>query len=123
MPLFSSDAPRNLPPVTQISAVSRPVPIVPTAPRTSAYAGNWSAGANETLRDILTRWSQQNGSDLVWSIDYDYRLKEPVSLSGSYTDAVQSLLDAFKKAEPRPYGELFANKSGGHTLVIRAYGL
>ena len=118
--------PRNTMPVTNVSVINQPVPITRSVQQRRSVPvmqGQWTAGVNETLRETLSRWSAQNGTNIYWTIDYDYRLKEAVSLQGSYIDAVQSLLDAFKKVAPRPYGELFPNSSGGQTLVIRAYGL
>ncbi len=108
-------------PITQPAPVAMPVPVrnVPV----SNFQPDWSAGANDTLRQTLERWALQNGTVLRWTIDYDYRLKKPVSFEGSFTDAVESLLDEFRTVEPRPYGELKPNAGGGHMLMIRAYGV
>lgn len=113
-------APRHVGAPVQVASAMQPVPL-PT--RDMGVDAIWTAGANDTLRETLSRWSLQNGSEMVWTIDYDYRLKEPISMGGSYVEAVQNLLDRFRKVEPRPYGELGRTSSGGQRLIIRAYGL
>jgi hypothetical protein len=86
-------------------------------------SGDWSASADETLRETLQKWAIQDGSSLEWTIDYDYLLKRPVNYSGSFAEAVKTLLDQFVEVEPRPYGQLFKGKQGGYVLRIKAYNV
>jgi|GEM_PF-1625560 hypothetical protein len=88
-----------------------------------AVSGDWSASADETLRETLQKWAIQDGSSLEWTIDYDYLLKRPVNYSGSFAEAVKTLLDQFVEVEPRPYGQLFKGKQGGYVLRIKAYNV
>ena len=88
-----------------------------------AASGNWQGAKGATLRDVLKTWSDKAGVDLYWSIDYDYRLSDDVGLSGSYDEAVASLLDKFATVRPQPYGQLHQGGTGPRVLVIKSYDL
>lgn len=88
----------------------------------SMTSNAWIAGPQDTLRQTLERWSMQNGTRVQWATDYDFRLKQAVSFDGSYESAVESLLDSFRKVEPRPYAELAPTASGQRVLIVRVYG-
>ena len=88
-----------------------------------AATGNWSGTKGQTLRDVLKTWSDKAGVELYWSIDYDYRLSDNVSTSGSYDQAVGGLLDKFATVRPQPYGQLHQSASGPRVLVVKSYDL
>lgn len=96
-------------------------PAAKSAP--AVTAGNWSGRKGATLRDTLEQWSDSAGVKLYWSIDYDYRLKKDVGLSGSYDHAVAELLDQFADVRPQPYGQLHQGDGGPRVLVVRSYDL
>lgn len=85
--------------------------------------GQWRADAGMTLRDVLQGWAGQAGVDFFWSIDYDYRLRDNVSLGGTFTQAASQLLDQFANAKPRPYAQLHQQGGQPRALVIKAYGV
>lgn len=81
----------------------------------------WTGTKGATLRDTLQSWSQAAGVELYWSIDYDYKLKGNVKYTGSYDEAVGSLLDQFASVRPQPYGQLHQGKDGPRVLIVKSY--
>lgn len=88
-----------------------------------AATGNWNGAKGQTLRDVLKTWSDKAGVELYWSIDYDYRLSDDISSTGSYDQAVGGLLDKFASVRPQPYGQLHQSASGPRVLVVKSYDL
>ncbi len=78
----------------------------------------WKADKGQTVRNTLIAWSKQEGVSLVWSSQYDYPLQTDVRIQGAYPEAVRTLLAGFSKAQPRPLGRLFRNKSAGAKPVL-----
>jgi len=76
------------------------------APEMAMMAPAWTGERGDLLRDLLEGWSQQAGVELFWSSEYNYALEDTFQVSGSYEEAVRSILDEFKDANPRPYGRL-----------------
>ncbi len=110
---------------TPAPAMSMPVVRPPVASANEAVltASTWQADAGMTLRDVMQDWAGRAGVDLYWSIDYDYRLRQPVSIEGNFADATAQLLDLFAKARPRPYAQLHRQGDQPRTLVVKAYGV
>jgi hypothetical protein len=116
-----------------VAPVPAASPVVSDAPAATAQpaaamtavasAGTWQGVKGATLRDVLKAWSDKAGVDLYWSIDYDYRLSDDVGFSGSYDEAVGSLLDKFASVRPQPYGQLHQGGNGPRVLVIKSYDL
>ena len=90
---------------------------------TAPAAASWQAPAGMTLRDALQDWANRAGVELYWSIDYDYRLRQSVSVQGTFSEAASQLLDRFANAKPRPYAQLHQQGGQARTLVIKAYGV
>ncbi len=115
------------PPATPPAAARAAAPVVrpPMSSRAvvSAPAASWQAEAGMTLRDVLQDWANRAGVDLYWSIDYDYRLRQSVSIDGTFSDAASQLLDRFANAKPRPYAQLHQQGGQARTLVVKAYGV
>jgi hypothetical protein len=84
---------------------------------------SWQAGRGQTLRDALKNWSDIAGVELYWSIDYDYRMTDDASFTGSYDEAVGGLLDKFSAVRPQPYGQLHQSAEGPRVLVVKSYDL
>ena len=122
----AADVPAPTPAATPVATDATPATatVQPAAAMTAvAPAGSWQGTKGATLRDVLKAWSDKAGVDLYWSIDYDYRLSEDVGLSGSYDEAVASLLDKFSAVRPQPYGQLHQGGKGPRVLVIKSYDI
>jgi len=96
----------------------------PAAPDTNAVASNdWAGKKGQTLREVLKAWSDKAGVELLWSIDYDYRLSSDAGFNGKYEDAVGGLLERFSSVRPQPYGQLHQSQSGPRVLEVKSYDL
>lgn len=83
----------------------------------------WKAEAGEHLRAVIRRWCERAKVELVWSSEYDYPIQAGVSLTGSFEEAVRSLLSGFVDAKPQPFARLHDNPAAGQrTLVVQARG-
>lgn len=82
----------------------------------------WSADQGADVRSLLTMWSEKAGVKLYWGARSDYRLKMPVEVHGTYTQAIQAVLETYGEQVPRPWGRLHPNLSDGNTiLIVRNY--
>lgn len=106
---------------TQMAAAPMVTPSAPV--QKVAGTSSWSGAKGQTLRDVLKAWSDKAQVELYWSIDYDYRLPDNVGYSGTYDEAVGSLLDQFASVRPQPYGQLHQSSSGPRVLVVKSYDL
>ncbi|MGE4350875.1 MAG: TcpQ domain-containing protein [Bdellovibrionales bacterium] len=114
-------APGSLPPVAKMA----PAPIVqpsvtpPEAPYIPVGSiGDWQADKGETLQAVLGAWCKRANIELSWQAEYDYPLQASVTLSGSFEDAVRTLLAGFQEASPQPVGYLYNNQHAGQTVLV-----
>ncbi len=84
-------------------------------------AGPWEAKAGESLKDILTRWSDKAGVELIWMASYDYKLKDDVALQENFSEAVESVMTSGLEENASPDFQL-VQKPGDQTpggILIR----
>ncbi len=100
----------------QNTAEKPALPLLAEAPAAGKTPSEpWEAKAGESLRDILTRWSEKAGIELVWMASYDYKIKEDVALKDDFTGAVESVIATGLEAEPSATPELqVMQKPGAH---------
>lgn len=85
----------------------------------SAMGSTWSAPAGADLQSVLQSWARRAGVKLVWDSNARLSIPRAVNESGAFEAAVQSLLDQYQGATPRPTGRLNMNPAGGQrTLTI-----
>jgi hypothetical protein len=83
----------------------------------------WRAEQGQTLLQVMRAWSEKAGVQLYWDSKYDYPLQASVTLTGSYENAVRSLLQGFENAAPQPIARLHRQgNSGNKVLIIRNRG-
>lgn len=91
----------------QLNTEKPALPLLAAATETEKTPANpWEAKAGESLRDILTRWSEQAGVELIWMASYDYKIKEDVALKNDFTGAVESVIATGLDAEASGTPEL-----------------
>lgn len=78
----------------------------------------WSAAQGADVKALLTSWSKKVGVTLYWGARSDYELKMPVELHGTYTEAVQAVLETYGEQTPRPWGRFHPNLSDGKSILI-----
>lgn len=121
-PIVAAEAPAESVEGTKMASAPMVTPEMAPAAQ-AAKAGSWSGTKGQTLREVLKTWSDKAEVELYWSIDYDYRLSDNVGYSGSYDEAVGSLLDQFATVRPQPYGQLHQSSNGPRVLVVKSYDL
>lgn len=78
----------------------------------------WQAERGSTLRRILEDWSMRAGVELFWSSDFDFPVSSAVRINGTFEEAVQTLLNGLRDAQPRPIGRLHPNLPDGPSVLI-----
>ena len=54
----------------------------------------WSATAGQTLREVISGWSERQHWSVTWAADVDYRIAAPLRYEGTLFDAVEQVLAA-----------------------------
>lgn len=80
---------------------------------------NWSAPSGAPLVEVLRTWAEQEGATVMWQTGKDYTLKESISQSGSFEDAIYSALNQYEGETMAPVGEISRASDGRKILVIR----
>lgn len=78
----------------------------------------WRADKGETLKKVLEEWSERSGVQLAWQAEYDYPLQASVKYTGSFEDAVRSILVAFQEAQPQPIASLHKTGDDAQTVLV-----
>jgi hypothetical protein len=99
---------------------SAPPPTVITTARSGANSvvDTWTASRSDTLRKVLEDWSRRAGVEFEWSAEYDYPLQASISYTGTFEEAVRSLLSGFEEANPQPVAQLHANPNAGQMVLV-----
>ena len=80
---------------------------------------SWRIGSEETLREVLERWSLRAGVDVLWLTDRRYRLHEARAFGGSFEEAVGALFFSLSHLPHAPVAEL-AGDGGVLSVMHRA---
>lgn len=84
----------------------------------------WQAGKDDSLKHVLSLWSESVGVRVVWLAPMDYKLPRDIKLRSGYTDALMETLGAFSDAglspKETPTGRLHNLTDEDSVLVIRA---
>jgi len=100
-----------------------PPPVSSSRVSSTSIVDTWTASRGDTLHKVLTDWSQRAGTELEWLAEYDYPLQASLSFTGTFEEAVRSMLSGFEEAHPQPVAELHSNPGAGHmVLVIQTRG-
>ncbi len=115
----------RLPPSALAPAMPEPMPSVVVsgiAPAPLAGSGGapeaWEADRGDGLRKVMERWAHRANVELNWMSEYDYPLQASVRFTGTFEDAVRSLLTGFEGAHPQPVAELHSNSKIGETVMV-----
>lgn len=77
---------------------------------------NWSVDRNQDLLNILNKWGQSAGWDIVWKSDYSYRILTAASFSNvDFVTAVQRLFESMGEVKPKLYIKFYM---GNKVLMI-----
>ncbi|EFJ6781966.1 TcpQ domain-containing protein [Escherichia coli] len=77
---------------------------------------NWSVDKNQDLLNILHKWGQAAGWDVVWKSDYSYKILTAASFNNvDFVTAVQRLFESMGEISPRLYVKFYM---GNRVLII-----
>ena len=70
---------------------------------------NWQATHGANLRDILDEWSRKQNVQLNWMATHSYPVKESINVSGSFEQAVQSLIAQYSDEKNHPVARFYVD--------------
>ncbi|MDR1693594.1 MAG: toxin co-regulated pilus biosynthesis Q family protein [Lactobacillaceae bacterium] len=76
---------------------------------------DWLAEEGQTLRNVLTEWSEKAGWRLVWNTNRNYNITAGAMFRGRFADVSSALIRAFARARPAPIATFY---KGNRVLVV-----
>lgn len=96
---------KSLPPPSPTPpAVVAPIQVLTAAPKPVAPAPIpkpvWEAHTGDSLRKVITSWSQRANYTLDWQADdLDYPIDAPLRFEGSFEDAIAGIFRLYEQAD------------------------
>ncbi|MGN6319931.1 toxin co-regulated pilus biosynthesis Q family protein [Trinickia sp.] len=82
--------------VSSTDAVGEPLPAAPPP----EPVREWHLSlADHTVKTALTRWAKEDGWQLVWDVPLDFGVDADATVTGTFEQALQAVVDALKKSE------------------------
>ena len=63
---------------------------------------DWLAEEGQSLKELLTMWSDEAGWRLIWKTNRNYTLNAGAMFRGNFADVASALIRAFARARPAP---------------------
>lgn len=76
---------------------------------------DWLAEEGQSLKELLTMWSDEAGWRLIWKTNRNYTLNAGAMFRGNFADVASALIRAFARARPAPVATFY---KGNRVLVI-----
>lgn len=76
---------------------------------------DWLAEEGNTLRGLLSEWSERAGWRLVWNSNRNYTLSAGAMFRGRFADVASALIRSFARARPAPLATFF---KGNRVLLV-----
>ena len=76
---------------------------------------DWLAEEGQSLKTLLTEWSERAGWRLIWKMNRNYTLTAGAMFRGRFADVSSALIRAFARARPAPIATFY---KGNRVLVI-----
>lgn len=76
---------------------------------------DWLAEEGQSLKQLLTQWSEESGWRLIWKTNRNYTLNAGAMFRGNFADVASALVRAFARARPAPVATFY---KGNRVLVI-----
>lgn len=110
------------PKVSRVAA--EPAPSAPPVKASiPALHEEWSAAPGSNIQTVLNQWSSKAGVAIVWQSYMNVSVKQPLNVTGTYEQAVHSLLDQYMNDSRRPIGQLNIDpETGARTLLMDISG-
>jgi hypothetical protein len=105
MPAIVAAKPANAGAAVPAAIAPAPVVVAPKPVQT------WSVTvADKSVRALLERWSKSAGYQLVWEISVDLELNANATMTGSFEDALTSVLASLKNSDYPIEAMIYDNK-------------
>ena len=85
------------------------------APEESSANKDWLAEEGQSLKELLTMWSDEAGWRLIWKTNRNYTLNAGAMFRGNFADVASALIRAFARARPAPVATFY---KGNRVLVV-----
>lgn len=76
---------------------------------------DWLAEEGQSLKELLTAWSDEAGWRLIWKTNRNYTLNAGAMFRGNFADVASALIRAFARARPAPIATFY---KGNRVLVV-----
>ena len=76
---------------------------------------DWLAEEGQSLKELLTLWSEEAGWRIIWKTNRNYTLNAGAMFRGTFADVASALVRAFARARPAPIATFY---KGNRVLVI-----
>ena len=76
---------------------------------------DWLAEEGNTLKGLLTEWSERSGWRLIWNTNRNYKLSAGAMFRGRYADVASALIRSFARARPAPVATFY---KGNRVLLV-----
>lgn len=76
----------------------------------------WTVEPGERLRDVLGRWGDEAGVEIVWLTDRRWRIDQGVTVQGDFAAATRALFFALSHLSHAPVAQFAA--SGGALVIV-----
>lgn len=76
---------------------------------------DWLAEEGQTLKGLLSDWSERSGWRLIWKTNRNYTLTAGAMFRGRFADVSSALVRAFARARPAPVATFY---KGNRVLVV-----
>ncbi len=95
----------------------------PTVKKDAAYSATirkrWRTMRGANLREVLDVWATHSNTKLIWMAGQDFSVHRSLSLQGTFSTAVLSILEQFNEEKIRPVGRMYRDpQTGGMVLLI-----
>jgi hypothetical protein len=97
-----------------IAGYTPPSDVAPVTVEESANK-DWLAEEGQSLKELLTQWSDESGWRLIWKTNRNYTLNAGAMFRGNFADVASALVRAFARARPAPIATFY---KGNRVLVI-----
>ena len=81
----------------------------------SSTKKDWLAEEGQSLKELLTMWSDEAGWRLIWKTNRNYTLSAGAMFRGNFADVASALIRAFARARPAPVATFY---KGNRVLVV-----
>lgn len=118
--VYKTGAPVKMPDESELRTVEEdsPPPDESSPASTPEAGAGWRVREGEDLRQVLVRWSEVAGVEVIWDCGDDFPVLVASEAGGSYTQAVGALLDQYEGQKIRPIAQLHVDPQTHERVLV-----